>query len=372
MVLKRLGLHGFRNLGVQHLEFPPAGVAVVGENAQGKTNLLEAIYYLEIFRSFQGAQDGQLVAFGEGFFRVVGCVEDEVGGVAEVVAAYERLGRRKKVTVNGGEPSRLADALGHLGAVIFSPSDVGIVSDGPWVRRRFLDVGLSLAERGYLRALQEYRQVLSRRNVALRDEAPPAVVGAWDQGLVRAGSRIVAVRRRWVGRWGPVFSAYYEAISGGSTAELAYAPDLALEGAAGETEIGSAFQAALASSMRRERRVGMTVVGPHRDDLALTFAGAAGTLSLREFASAGQRRTAALALRLVQADAIREVKGRTPLLLLDDVLAELDAGRSERVLALLDREGSGQVILTAPKERDVRLRADALARWRIRDGRVYA
>ncbi|MBI4520922.1 MAG: DNA replication and repair protein RecF [Gemmatimonadetes bacterium] len=373
MVLKQLVVHHFRNLGKQELEFPGLGVAIVGENAQGKTNLLESIYYLEVFRSFRGASDEQLVAFGEEVFRVSGSVatDSSRGGATEVAAAYDRRARRKKVSVNGELAPRIGDALGHLGAVFFSPGDVGVVSDGPAARRRFLDIALSLQARAYLRALVQYRQTLSQRNAALRDGAGPAAVGAWDDGFVRAGAQVVEARRAWISRWSSAFAEYYEAISGGAPAAMSYAPGFVLDGAVGEAEVGEVLRRALAATAPRERRAGTTVSGPHRDDVELTMDGPrGGTLEMRVYASAGQRRTAALALRLVEAACIRERRGGEPVLLLDDVFAELDAGRSERVLELLDRDETGQVILTAPKASDVRLRADTLARWSIRDGRV--
>ncbi|HEX2095528.1 MAG TPA: AAA family ATPase, partial [Longimicrobiaceae bacterium] len=150
MHLARLSLRNFRNLEEQTLEFPPAGVALIGDNGQGKTNLLEAIYYLEIFRSFRGAPDEQLVRFGEEFFRVEGRMLGADGSKREIAAAFERRGRRKKVTVNHAEPERLGDAIGGVGAVIFSPSDVEVVAGSPAGRRRFLDIVLSLAVPGYL------------------------------------------------------------------------------------------------------------------------------------------------------------------------------------------------------------------------------
>src|SRR5690606_14259732 len=138
-----LHLRGFRNFAEQRLDLPPAGVALVGDNGQGKTNLLEAIYYLQIFRSFRGAPDEQLVRFGEEVFRVEGRLSGE-GGETVVAAAFDRRARRKRVTVNGAEPERIGDAIGRVGAVVFSPSDVGIVSGSPGERRRFLDIVLSL------------------------------------------------------------------------------------------------------------------------------------------------------------------------------------------------------------------------------------
>lgn len=372
MRLTRLSLRHFRNLGSQDLEFPPEGVALIGDNAQGKSNLLEAIYYLETFRSFRGARDEQLVGFGEGVFRVSGALtsEDGVGRTVQVAAAFERKGKRKKVSVDGVEPERVGDALGRLAAVIFSPSDVELVSGGPGERRRFLDIVLSLADPAYLHALQEYRRVLQRRNASLKDGLPAAVVGAWDQGLIRAGGMVMKARLDWVqGRCG-AFREYYAAVSGGLGARMAYRPSVALEGSGTMEEIADAYREALAASAERERRMGTTVVGPHRDEVLLRLEDEGDDLDLRDFGSGGQRRTAALALRLVEARTIREVRGQEPVILLDDVFAELDGGRSERILELMEREETGQVVLTAPKESDIRIRRDALPRWSIVQGRV--
>jgi DNA replication and repair protein RecF len=372
--LTRLAIRHFRNLGNQDLELPPEGVAIVGRNAQGKSNLLEAIYYLETFRSFRGSRDEQLVAFGEPVFRVAGTMapEDGDGRAVQVAAAFEKKGRRKKVTLDGVEPERVGDALGRVAAVLFSPSDVELVGGGPGERRRFLDIVLSLSDPGYLRALQEYRRVLQRRNASLKDGLPAAVVMAWDQGLVRSGAAVMKARRDWVeGRCG-AFREYYAAVSGGLGARMAYRAGIPLDRAVSEEDVAEAFRDALVGSAERERRMGMTVVGPHRDEVLLRLEDEGDDLDLRDFGSGGQRRTAALALRLVEARTIREVRGQEPLILLDDVFAELDEGRSERILELMEREETGQVLLTAPKESDVRIRRDRLPRWTIDGGQVRA
>jgi DNA replication and repair protein RecF len=370
--LTRLALRNFRNLGNQDLELPPEGVALIGDNAQGKSNLLEAIYYLETFRSFRGARDEQLVAFGEGVFRVAGTLSLESGDArpVHVAAAFEKKGKRKKVSVDGVEPERVADALGRLAAVIFSASDVELVSGGPGERRRFLDIVLSLSDPGYLHALQDFKRVLQRRNASLKDGLPGAVVMAWDQGLVRSGATVMKVRRDWVeGRCG-AFREYYAAVSGGLGARMAYRSGVVLDGATTVEDMAEAYREALVGSMERERRMGTTVVGPHRDELVLRLEDEGDDLDLREYGSGGQRRTAALALRLVEARTIREVRGQEPLILLDDVFAELDGRRSERILGLMEREETGQVLLTAPKESDVRIRRERLPRWSIEGGRV--
>ena len=372
MRLSGLTLHHFRNLGSQDLEFPPEGVALIGDNAQGKSNFLEAIYYLETFRSFRGARDEQLVGFDSELFRVTGTMQatDEECGTEVVTAAFERNGKRKKVSVNGDEPERLGDALGRLAAVVFSPRDTQLVSGGPKERRRFLDVVLSLSQPGYLAAIQDYRKTLHQRNVSLKSGQPPSVVMAWDSGLVKLGASVIQARREWLNLRCEAFSDYYARVSGGVAARITYAPSLSLTGVASEQGIAEAFKAALSVTAERERRVGATVVGPHRDDVQLQLDNGRSSLDLRQYGSGGQRRTAALALRLVEAKSIRESRCKQPLVLLDDVFAEFDSGRSERVLELMETEETGQVVLTAPKEEDVRIHSDSLPRWRIKAGVV--
>lgn len=389
MYLSRLKIRHFRNLGIQDLRFPSEGAAILGENAQGKSNLLEAIYYLETFRSFRGARDDQLLAFGEDVFRVAGTLESseapdgapsaDCGGSGdgesgmEVAAAFQGRGRKKKVTVGGVESERIGDALGRLAAVVFSPSDVEIVTGGPGERRRFLDIVLSLNASGYLEALQRFRQILSQRNAALREEQPPEAVRVWDDGLVRSGARVVSERGRWISEWAGAFSDYYRSVSGGAAARMEYRPDIALEeaeAAVDEATVAEAYCRALAGSAERERRQGYTVVGPHRDEVAFAVCEGGDGLDVRDFGSGGQRRTTALALRLVEADTVRRAREQEPVILLDDVFAELDEGRGRRILELIEEEEPGQVILTAPKESDVRLRRDVLPRWRIENGKV--
>jgi len=389
--LSELSLRHFRNLGSQELAFPAQGIALVGENAQGKSNLLEAIYYLETFRSFRGARDDQLVAFDQDVFRVVGHLCPDPGEDSPdvtVTAAFQKRGRQKKVTVNGEVQERLGDAIGRAGAVIFSPADVALVNEGPGERRRFLDIVLSLNASGYLDALQRYRHVLNQRNAALKERLPDAAVRVWDEPLVRTGARVMEGRRNWLVERGPLFARYYEEVADGQRAALEYRPSVSVDengdggpagapagfGAgveAGVARLEASFRQALTDTGDRERRSGYTVVGPHRDEVRFYLEGDR-DLDIRDFGSGGQRRTVALALRLAEAATIREARGREPLILLDDVFAELDAGRSERILEIMEREETGQVILTAPKEADVRFRSDVLPRWHIAGGRIQA
>lgn len=370
MYLRELTIRHYRNLAFQELDLPAEGVAIVGENAQGKTNLLEAIYYLETFRSFRGARDDRLVAFGQDVFRIVGRIqrEGEAGG-HEVTAAFQARGKRKKVTVDGREPHRLGDALGRLAAVIFSPSDAGLVSEGPGARRRFMDIVLSLNVPGYLQRLQQFRQILAHRNAALKNGQGRPAVEAWNEGLISSGASVMRDRQEWVETWNGAFSEYYRRVSGRQEGSMSYQAGAKLEEARELADISLAYREALADSAERERRLGSTVVGPQRDDLVLTVEEGS-SRELREFGSGGQQRTAALALRLVEAATIRSAREQEPIVLMDDAFAELDSGRSERVLALMEAEETGQIVLTVPKESDIRLRRESLPRWRIRNGAV--
>jgi DNA replication and repair protein RecF len=397
VTLQRLRLTGFRNLQDGVLEFPEEGVAVVGSNAQGKSNLLEAIYYLEIFRSFRGTREDRIVRFGAEHFRVEGrlvgggeegggihgearpdggSVDGDVAGTEPphtltVAAAFMKAGRVKKVTVDGQEPPRIADAIGRVGAVLFTPEDVRLVSDGPQERRRFLDILLSINVPGYLDALQRYRQALAQRNAALREGRGGTSVGAWDSLLVEAGARVGWIRARWIRDAAPIFQSVYAQVSGEEEASLTYDPSVPVGREASEEEVASAFRRILSQGADAERRRGTTLSGPHRDELRMFLhPGTPRERDLREYGSGGQRRTAALALRLLEAETISEGRRRPPLLLLDDIFAELDEARSERVMELMERTAVGQVILTAPKESELRFRNDRLPRWKVREGVV--
>jgi len=373
LYLSVLRLRHFRNLGEQEISFPPEGVAIIGPNAQGKTNLLEAVYYLETFRSFRGASADELTGFGQDAFWIGGTLAGEglQSGPGEVTAGYRKDLRKRKVTVDGAEVDRIGSALGSLAAVVFSPSDVAIVNEGPDQRRRFLDILLSLNEPGYLSALQRFRHVVSQRNAALRAHQPASVVQVWDGPFTEAGARVMRARHTWVETWRDRFAHYYQAVSGGRSARMTYVPRVAPEDWSVEG-VESGLLRALGSAWDSDVRNRTSTVGPHRDELSIMLEGGAQLLDVRRYGSGGQRRTAALALRLVEAATIRSARGRDPLVLMDDVFAELDEARSERVLELISQEKVGQVILTAPKETDVRFRTGALTRWCIEDGRIVA
>ena len=369
VVLSALALRDFRNLARLDLAFPNAGAVVIGENGQGKSNLLEAIYYLHLLRSVRGARDVDIVRFGAPGFHI--SARTRGGAHHELAAGFERQGRRKRVKVDGGEPPRLSDALGALPCVLFSPADVELVSGAPSARRRYLDILLALSSRPYLAALQRYRAALAQRNAALRDALRSAGgrteqrVAVWEAPLAEHGALLWRERVCWTDRAADRFAAICAAIGEQAPVAMRYATSL--EPSSAEIDdVVRALARALELKRPLDMRRGLTHAGPHRDDLTLTLDGR----ELRAFGSAGQQRTAAIALRLLEAETLQHRLGAAPLFLLDDPFAELDARRSARILELLAEQGMGQTLLTVPRESDIPQELTGLARWRIAAGVV--
>jgi DNA replication and repair protein RecF len=361
-----LALKDFRNFERLELEIPPDGLALIGDNGQGKTNLLESLYYLSLMRSMRGARDVDLVRFGaSGFFIEAGIFTPERH---EVSVGFERAARRKRARLDGAVLERLSDALGALPAVLFSPADADLVAGGPGSRRRFLDVMLALSSRGYLQSLQHYRGALERRNAALRDAARrggtggDAAVDVWDAPLADHGARLIRARRAWVSRVAATFGERCTAIGERDTAELRYVCSVNPNAESLEIELRESLAAKRASDVRH----GITHVGPHRDDLSLLLGGH----DLRGFGSAGQQRSAAIALRTLEAETLRDARDAAPVFLLDDPFAELDATRSAKVLRLLREIGLGQTILAVPRDTDIPPALTELPRRRITAGQI--
>ncbi len=355
MRLRRLTARGFRNLADLDCTVPARGVALLGPNAQGKTNFLEAVYYPVLFRSFRGAPDQEVAAFGGPAFHLEATVDE--AGVETLSAGYMPGGRRKRILLDGTEPERLTEAVGRWLAVVFLPSDVELASGPAALRRQYLDRLLSLADRGYLRALARYRAALAQRNSALR-QGRPEMAWAFDGPMAAAGAEIVAARERWARHASERFAAEFDCIGERGEATLVYrgSPELADPGAWAQT---------LAEAQGADCARCVSTVGPHRDDLRLAIGGR----PIREFGSTGQQRSAAVALKLLELATLREARETEPALLLDDVFAELDDERRQRLAARLLGPESRQVFLTAP-------RADELPRglhlevWRVTDGRL--
>jgi DNA replication and repair protein RecF len=353
--LRSLTARGFRNLADLQCEPPPPGIAFLGANAQGKTNLLEAIYYPVLFRSVRGAADQEVLRFEDPGFRVEVAVEG--GPVGTVAATYQAAGRRKRISLDGEEPLRLADAVGRWLAVAFLPGDVRLASGPAAERRQYLDRLLSLADARYLRSLGRYRAALSQRNSALR-QGRPELAEAFDAPLAAAGAELVAARERWVAGAAEQFRAELHLLGECGEGDLRYCGDTALADPA-------AWGQALAAARSADRSRGMTTVGPHRADVGLDIGGR----PIRDYGSTGQLRSAAVALKLIEIATLRAAHATEPALLLDDVFAELDRGRQERLARRLLGSGERQVFLTAPRRDELPAELE-LEIWEVHAGRL--
>ena len=354
MRLDHLKVRGFRNLRDQDYTLPARGAILLGANAQGKTNLLEAIGYPTLFRSLRGAADAEVAAFGGEGFRVEAGFDD--GDRARMVAATVlSSAKRKTLFLDGAEVPRLADAVGEWLAVAFLPRDVALAAGAAAERRRYLDRLLSLASRGYLKALTRYRAALAQRNAALR-QGRADVARAFNAPLAEAGAAVVASRRAWSAEAAGRFAAEFTALGEDAPARLRYRGNEVL------AEAGE-WPALLDAAQGRDLARRMTTLGPHRDDLVLEIGGR----PLREFGSTGQQRSAAVALKLLELGSLERARGVSPALLLDDVFAELDSRRQQRLAARLLEGASRQVLVTAPRTDELPGHLD-LPIWTVRAG----
>lgn len=332
----RIEATGFRNIESLELVLPARGAVLLGPNGHGKTNLLEALYYPVLFRSLRGARDSDLIRFGEPGFHVRLAVDGR-DGPHEIEAGFVSAGKRKRIAVDGAEPARVADALGTWLAVAFLPGDTGLVSGGASERRQFLDRVLALSNPGYLRALRRYRAAIDQRNAALRTGAADAA-WAFDGILAGAGAAVTAARLAWVERYGPIWSAACATLGETAVTTLTYR-------GRGELAEPDAWADLLRHQRGRDLATGATNAGPHRDDLQLDLAGT----PFKVAGSTGQQRTAAVALKLCERDTIEASHGEPPALLLDDVFAELDRDRQDKLAEVLGIGADRQVFVTAPR-----------------------
>lgn len=372
MRLKHLSLTNFRNYFRLELDLPPEITLLQGGNAQGKTNLLEAIYYLSAATSPHAEADRQLInwrAWEEDlpFARLTADIEGGPLRRLEMTLLPSPQGSlRKEIKVNGVK-RRVADLLGLLKVVIFLPDDVGLIAGSPSPRRRYLNALVSQVDRAYPRALQEYERVLVQRNHLLRRLREGADFGQlefWDERLVERGSQIIAARLRAVSALNDLAKEIHLHLTGGEEGlRLFYKSSLPLEEGARSPyqlpldmlyhpasqmlqpqlpaeEISNLFHQRLRERRRQEVERGLTLVGPHRDDLRFFVEG----MDLTIYGSRGQQRTCALSLKLAQVGLVRSQTGVEPILLLDDVMSELDPARREYLLASIGEE---QVIITA-------------------------
>ena len=339
MRAERIVARGFRNLADLDLSLPPGGAVFLGPNGHGKTNLLELLYYPVLFRSVRGARDGQIARHGEGGFSLsLTLTEDR--RPRELGAGFSVAGKQKRLTLDGAVPERMSEAIGHWLAVAFLPTDLRLIQGPGAGRRQYLDRVLALTDRGYLRALSRYRGALSQRNAALRQKRSD-LAAAFDGALAAAGAELVRSRLAWSRECAQRYTAECEGLGEVEPMTLVYHGDPAL------ADPGS-WAASLRRSAQRDEALGMTHVGPHRHELELRLGGR----MLREVGSTGQQRTAAVALKLCERETLARASGTEPALLLDDVFAELDRERQQRLATRL-AERVAQTFITSPREAEL-------------------
>lgn len=332
MRVRTLELTNFRNYERARIE-PDAGVTVfAGPNAQGKTNILEALHLCCLGRSHRTPRDEELIRWGESSARVT-VQTAQRDGTHEVGVLLTRAGRKKKtVRIGARQAERIGELFGHVCGVLFSPEDLQIVKSGPAERRRFLDMQLSQLRPAYFYALQRAVRTLNQRNALLREIAKTPSLSStlemWDEQLAQCGAQIAENRREAVERLGQYAAQVHSDLTGGrETLALRYVSQ-AGEGDARETLLHR-LHAARAEDLRRMS----TSVGIHRDDLLITIDGR----EARTFASQGQQRSAVLALKLAQLELCCAERGEAPILMLDDVMSELDPGRRRQLIERIDR-----------------------------------
>lgn len=355
--LARLRLRDFRNYARLDAEFVPGFHVLLGDNAQGKTNILEAIYLLATLRSFRGVGGTQMIRHdAKGYF--VGATV--VGAAPAEIKAYWSP-RERKLSLNGTPVKRLADYLGTLRAVVFCTEDLQLVKGTSRVRRRFLDLLLSQTQPGYLTLLLRYTQALRNRNALLKQPQPDAEqLASFTAQLVALGEQLMAARRTFTPKLSPLVRLAFRRIA-------ADADELILEY---QPSVAGDFAVALANSRARERVLKTTVIGPHRDELGMLVNGQ----PAGQFTSEGQKRTLALALKMAQAEYLTGIHGAPPVLLIDDVMGELDARRRAGLLPLLNqaRRAGGQVFMTCTAENWPAELGREFVRWQVQGGTLAA
>lgn len=340
MYLQTLHLRQFRNYQDTRVDFLAPKTILVGNNAQGKSNLLEGVELLATLRSHRMARDRDLVREEELIGQISATIERKTG-TSDLSLTLRRNGRRS-VALNGESLRRQLDFLGVLNAVQFSSLDLELVRGGPEQRRNWLDTLLIQLEPVYAYILQQYNQVLRQRNAFLKREQGRAgsrdelgsELAVWDVQLATTGTRVIRRRSRAIERLAPIAQAWHASISGSTEIlQVRYAPNVPLEQDHPE-EVQRAFLEKIEHRAVAEQNQGTTLVGPHRDEVELTI----NQTPARLYGSQGQQRTLVLALKLAELKLIEEVVGEPPLLLLDDVLAELDPNRQNQLLdAIQDR-----------------------------------
>ena len=332
MIIKRLELADYRNYEFLDLQFDKGTNILYGDNAQGKTNILEAIYVAATTKSHKGSKDKEIINFDKEEAHIRTYLEKE--GVETRVDMHLRKLGSKGIAIDGQKIKKAADLLGLCNVVFFSPEDLSIIKNGPAERRRFVDMELCQLDNFYLYNLNHYNKIVNQRNKLLKDmymnPQLKDTLAIWDSQLVSFGSKIIERRKIFAEQLNEIIYEIHKKLSGGKEEILvSYDPDTSIE----------EFEDKLRINQDRDIKLKMTSVGPHRDDFAFLN----GNIDIRRYGSQGQQRTAALSLKLSEIELVKKISKENPILLLDDVLSELDSNRQNY---LLNSIGEIQTIIT--------------------------
>lgn len=332
MFIKSIELAHYRNYESLTLQFDKGTNILYGDNAQGKTNILEAIYVAATTKSHKGSKDREIVNFSEEEAHIRTYLEKE--GVETRIDMHLRKAKSKGIAIDGQKIKKAADLLGLCNVVFFSPEDLGIIKNGPSERRRFVDMELCQLDNFYLYNLNHYNKIVNQRNTLLKDMYMnpdlKETLNIWDMQLVSYGSKIIERRSIFIEQLNEIIYDIHKKLSGGrEEIKIVYEPNVKIE----------EFENKLKYSQDRDIKAKMTSVGPHRDDFSFMV----GNVDIRRFGSQGQQRTAALSLKLSEIELVKRIAKDTPVLLLDDVLSELDGNRQNY---LLNSIGNIQTIIT--------------------------
>ena len=342
MRIKKIVLCQFRNYEALSLDIGSDVTVFYGGNGQGKTNLLESVFLCAAGRSHRTSKDKEMIRFGAEEAAVA--VRCERGDGERRIDMIIPAQGRKKIVLNGVSIVKIGELMGHINAVIFSPEDLQLVKDGPEKRRRFMDMEISQVKKTYFYDLQQYAKIVMQRNALLktlyRQPAAAATLEAWDEQLARYALRIAKARDRFVERLQEEASALHRQISGGEALMLTYEPSISPEMSE------EAVMRKLQEAREEDLRSGTSSLGPHRDNIEVFVQGR----PARQYASQGQQRTAALAMKLSELAMVRRDTGEMPLLLLDDVMSELD---EHRQAMLLEHTREAQLLVTCAAQEHI-------------------
>lgn len=325
MIIKSLELENFRNYENLILEFDGSTNILFGDNAQGKTNILEAIYIAGTTKSHKSSKDKDVIKFNseESHIRMV--VEKKE--IPYKIDMHLRKSKAKAVAVNGMPIKKAAELLGIVNIVFFSPEDLNIIKNGPAERRRFIDMELCQLDKFYLYNLTNYNKIVNQRNKLLKDiyfnDDLKDTLDIWDSQLVSYGSKIIERRESFINQLNEIVYDIHKKLSGAKEEiRIQYDPNISID----------QYEKKLKENREKDIKLKMTSTGPHRDDIGFYF----GDIDIRKFGSQGQQRTTALSLKLSEIELVKKMTGDTPVLLLDDVLSELDSNRQNYLLNSID------------------------------------